>query len=117
MKFSTDILYHRSDRGQSAVEYTLLLGVGIAAFLILSPMIKAGTQAMVKVVADEVGLQQNAEHQGDGGLIESQIKFNLDRQQHKQEWYAGITHSAKTSYNETTATNIQSKSDLGFSEK
>lgn len=103
----------RNVKGQSVVEYSLLLGVIIAVALVLTPMVKRGTQGMVKIVADEVGYQQNAEQKGEGGLIFTNVQTGIDRQQRKQEWYAAQVHSTKTSYQDTVVTNMQSASDLG----
>ena len=99
--------------GQSIVEYSLLIGIVIAVGVVLSPMVKRGTQGMVKIVADEVGIQNQAEHQGDGGLISSQTRVDLDQAQTKDEWRSGTVHSVSTNYDEQTTTETISHSDLG----
>lgn len=99
--------------GQSIVEYSLLIGIVIAVGVVLSPMVKRGTQGMVKIVADEVGIQNQAEHQGDGGLISSDTKVDLDQAQTKDEWRSGTIHSVSTNYDEQTTTETISHSDLG----
>lgn len=99
--------------GQSIVEYSLLIGIVIAVGVVLSPMVKRGTQGMVKIVADEIGNQSQAEHQGDGGLISSQTRVDLDQAQIKDEWRSGTVHSVSTNYDEQTTTETISHSDLG----
>ncbi|MCB9771498.1 MAG: hypothetical protein H6754_02985 [Candidatus Omnitrophica bacterium] len=104
-------------QGQTIVEYTLLIGITIAILLAVTPMIKRGTQGMVKVVSDELGTQQNAEQVGGdgGGLIKSDVKSNFDRQQTKKEWLTGTTHSVFTGYNDSTSTDIKTEASLGVS--
>lgn len=103
-------------KGQSVVEYSLLLGVVIAVVVLLTPMIKRATQSMVRVVADELAEQQNAEPKTDGGLIYTNMKAAIDRQQGRQEWYSNTVHSVQTSYDDTVQTNTQSAADLGTSQ-
>ena len=105
------------NQAQTIVEYTLLIGITIAILLAVTPMIKRGTQGMVKVVADELGTQQNAEQVGGdgGGLIKSDVNSNFDRQQTKKEWLTGTTHSIFTGYNDSTTMDIKSESSMGVS--
>lgn len=49
---------------QTFVEYTLLIGILISLLIAMTPMVKRGVQAMVKVVADQVGNQQDADQIG-----------------------------------------------------
>ena len=103
--------------GQSVVEYSLIIGIVIAVFIILSPMVKRATQAMVKVVADEVGIQQNAEQNSEAGLISTEVKTNVDTLQRREEWRAGITHSVQATYTDQTTTNTTTHSNLGTRDK
>ena len=52
-------------KGQSILEYTIVLGVIVIVMSAMGPMIKRGTQSLIKVVADQVGAQQNAEQKFD----------------------------------------------------
>jgi len=108
-----------NNRAQTFVEYTLLIGVSIAILLALTPMIKRGTQAMVKVVSDGLGVQQNAEQKdnGAGGLIKSDVTTAFNRSELKTDRVASGTHSRKTSVNDQTVTGTQTTSDLGFTQK
>ena len=107
--------------GQTFVEYTLLIGVSITILVVLTPMIKRGTQAMVKVVSDQVGVQQNAEqlNNGNGGLLKSDVTMLIDRSQRKKEWNPdpGVKHSTETTFTDRTVTDTQTASDLGFTPK
>ena len=42
-------------KGQSILEYTIVLGVIVIVMSAMGPMIKRGTQSLIKVVADQVG--------------------------------------------------------------
>lgn len=101
--------------GQTLVEYTLLLGIVIAVLVVLTPMIKMATQGMVKVVADEVGYQQNSEQKNNVGLISTYVNSAFDRKQYKKEMYEQSSgyHTAQTRYDEHTVTNTSTRSDLG----
>lgn len=99
--------------GQSVVEYSLIIGIVIAVFMVLSPMIKRSAQAMVKVVADEVGIQKNAEQNSEVGLVSSEIKTDVDQQRTLEEWRAGTVHSVQSSYADQTRTNTLTRSNLG----
>ena len=101
--------------GQTIVEYSLLIGIVIALLLVVTPMIKRGSQGMIKTVADEVGYQNNAEQKEGPGLIATTVQTDLKRQQRKQEWYSGATHSVQTTYDEASTARTQSLSDLGES--
>lgn len=107
----------QNSKGQTMVEYSLLIGIVIAVILAMTPMVKRSAQGMVKIIADEVGYQSNAEQRGDEGLINAEIKTSLDRQQQKQESYVGSVHSSLTSYGETTTVDSKTHSNLGVSEE
>lgn len=51
--------------GQIFLEYVIVIGVVTLIIIAMSAMIKRGTQGMIKVVADQVGNQINAEQQFD----------------------------------------------------
>ena len=108
-------------KGQTIVEYSLLLGIVIALLVTMTPMVKRSAQGMVRVIADELGYQRNGEQQGDTGLISSEIKTDMDKQQFKDEWYSsgpsGLEHYIKTSYNEEAIVNSETYSNLGISVK
>ncbi len=55
------------EKAQTFMEYTIILGVIVVILFAMTPLIKRGTQGMIKVVADQVGVQQNAEQDFDSG--------------------------------------------------
>lgn len=99
--------------GQSVVEYSLIVGIVIAVFMVLSPMVKRSTQAMVKIVSDEVGIQRNAEQNSEAGLVSSLTNTSVDQQRRREEWRAGTVHSVQSTYGDQTGTNAITRSNLG----
>ena len=54
-------MFRKQRQGQTFIEYTLLVGVLVTVLIAMTPMMRRGIQALVKVTADQVGTQQNAE--------------------------------------------------------
>ena len=50
-----------NNQAQIFLEYTIISGIVIMILLSMNTMIKRGIQGMVKSVADQIGLQINAE--------------------------------------------------------
>lgn len=48
-------------RAQSLVEYTIVLGIVVGIITAMQAMVQRGAQGMIKIVADQVGAQRNAE--------------------------------------------------------
>lgn len=48
-------------RGQSLLEYSTVLGIVVVILMAMQPLIKRSTQSMIKVVADQIGFQRNAD--------------------------------------------------------
>lgn len=48
-------------RGQTVVEYIVLIGIVTAALFFMGPLFKRGVQSLVKVTGDQIGNQLNAD--------------------------------------------------------
>ena len=59
LKRKTNIKVSR--KGQSLIEYTVVIGVIAMVLFAMQPMVKRATQGMFKSMADQIGTQQNAE--------------------------------------------------------
>jgi Flp pilus assembly pilin Flp len=70
-----DILKKR--KGQGIIEYAIILGLIVAALSAMRVYIKRGIQAGIKVAADQLGSQENAEETDlkKGGRI---VRANID---------------------------------------
>jgi len=100
---------------QTIVEYTFLLGIIFAIFMALSPMIRRTSQGMVKIMADQVGLQINSEQIGGkaGKLINMTIDSKRSDSKTKAEDFGTTTYVIDRSQDTKTAT----YSNVGFIEK
>ncbi len=72
---------HR-ESAQTFLEYSLLIGIVVAVLMAMTPMLRRSTQAMIKVVSDQVGDQINAEQEGgdQGQLTSAKTITRVDRQ-------------------------------------
>ena len=103
-------------QAQTFVEYTLLFGVIVAIFIALTPLIRRSSQAMIKLVADQVSLQENAEQMGGdtGKLVTSEILTNQRREKNTRQ-FAGIMNY--TFVQDDLEVHSDSVSNLGFTQK
>ncbi len=104
--------YFLLKKGQSILEYTILLGVIVLVMFSMGPMIKRGTQSLIKVVADQVGIQQNAEQQFDErGHLESSDTLSTGSMD-KQTFDTAGTISYV--FDDVTTTGTATVTNLGF---
>ncbi len=65
---------------QIFVEYTIVVGAILLVIFAMSTMLKRATQGMVKVVADEIGLQENADQRfDDKGYLKNSYTSRRDK--------------------------------------
>jgi hypothetical protein len=100
-------MFRRLSSGQTFIEYTLLIGILITVLLAMTPMIRRGIQAMVKVMSDKVGVQQNAEQIGGryGQLVNSRTYTETKQDDVIGERLGAVTkdYTDDEVYSETTA--------------
>lgn len=101
--------------GQSLIEFSLVAGFVILAIMAMNPMIKRMSQSMTKTVADQIGVQQNAEQGtytdidrgylvGTNIVVDSQIdKFTDD-----------VNGTIIYTYDDQIRTNRIAETNLGF---
>lgn len=101
--------------GQSILEYSVVLGVVVMVFFAMGPMIKRGTQSFIKVVADQIGTQQNADQKFDErGHMDSSymaVRGSIDKQTFDTNGM--ITYV----YDDVTTTEVNTVSNLGFTQE
>ncbi len=75
---------NRRKSAQGMLEYILLVGIIVTALVAMTNSIKRGTQSIVKVAADQIGFQQNADQRIDNqtGYVNSQ---NISSQDSKEK--------------------------------
>lgn len=59
------------NKGQSILEYLMVLTMVAVVLSAMFPLIQRGVQGMVRTVADQIGNQEQAEQQNDSGYLQS----------------------------------------------
>jgi uncharacterized protein (UPF0333 family) len=99
-------------KGQTILEYTIVLGAIIIVMFSMGPMIKRGLQSLIKVVADQVGVQNDADQRFDeaGHLEESYIatRGSMDKQTRE------IIGTTRYTYDDLSTTSSNALINLGF---
>ena len=103
-------------RGQSLLEYVILLGVVSTVFFAMFMAVKRGVQGIVRVTADQIGNQQNAEQNvtpTSGYLTESYSLTRLNNNKESRELAGNFAYF----YNDGANTMSNSLINLGFTNK
>ena len=108
------------NKGQTIVEYIVLIGIITVALFYMGPLFKRGVQSLVKVTSDQIGGQQNAEQDfqdandpgATGGyLVSSDTEGNSSvKKKVKTGNFSGV---AGIAVDETTNTTADSHTNLG----
>ena len=102
--------------GQIFLEYILVVGAVVLVMFATSTLIKRGAQGMIKVVADQIGDQANADQQfDDRGFLESAYTTTRTNTSKIKTEFPGDP----TTYTYKDVTNIASEmvTNLGFTEE
>lgn len=108
------------NKGQTVVEYIVLIGIITVALFYMGPLFKRGVQSLVKVTSDQIGGQQNAEQDfldaddpgATGGyLVGSNI--GVTSRVSKKVETPGWGGVADITVNESTNTTTDSQTNLG----
>lgn len=69
--------FSKSNVAQSLMEYTIVISIITAVLVAMNTFLRRGVQGMVKLMADEIGNQQEAEQDfsEDAGHLESSDSF------------------------------------------
>ena len=96
------------------MEYVIIVSVVILVLMAMSTLIKRGTQGMIKVVADEIGVQVNAEQ----NAAEGYLKFSnvLTRTMADQRTLENVGDTVYA-YDDEVLTTQTSIINLGFTEE
>ncbi|GEM_PF-4663835 len=54
-------LLRRGRQAQSLIEYSMVIGIVVAILVAMQPLIKRSTQGMIKLVADQIGIQNQSD--------------------------------------------------------
>ncbi len=109
--------------GQTVVEYILLIGIVTVAMTFMGTSLKRGVQSVVKVTADQIGNQQEADQiikprvpgkpeEGTSYLVNSLT--NTTANVAKTVIESTVDKSTTTMVSENTTTSTDSNTDLGY---
>ena len=113
-----------SRRGQSMLEYTIIVGIITVVLYYMGTSIKRGVQSLVKVTADQVGDQQNADQDftdyQQGYLVSSNSMTQASKGKQVSELgsiLSGgvVTYAGNTAYSESSYTMTNTLTNGGFS--
>ncbi len=107
-------------KGQTVVEYIVLIGIITLALVTMGPLFKRGVQSLVKVSSDQIGAQQNAEQDfvnaddpgATGGYLVSSDTGTVSSVS-KTVKAQGLMGGIDTSVEETADTTTNSLTNLG----
>lgn len=101
-----------NNKGQSLLEYSIVIGIIVVVMFAMNPFLKRGIQGMIRVAADQIGTQQNAEQRFDetGHLDESYVisRTNIDKTTRER---LGVTNFI---FNDESSTYTNSLLNTGF---
>jgi Flp pilus assembly pilin Flp len=106
-------------RGQTILEYTILVGIVSVVLYYMGTGIKRGVQSMIKVTADQVGNQQNADQDynlSTQGYVEVSNTFTqMGNTDQTAELGTNSSYMENKIYDETTTTLTNTITNGGFS--
>ncbi len=102
-------------KAQSIMEYLILVGIVTAVIVSMSTSLKRSIQSYVKVTADQIGSQQDAEQQvelGKGYLEEAASSTDTSMSKTTSDVVGTISYA----YNDRTQITSNSLTNLGFTD-
>ena len=114
-----------SRRGQSILEYTIIIGIVTVVLFYMGTGVKRGVQSLVKVTADQVGSQQNSDQDFNDATQGYLVSSNSFQQQSKgkqviEEGYiqssGNVSHMTNMIYNERTESQSGTVTNGGFAQ-
>ncbi len=101
-------------RGQTIVEYIIIVGIVVVALFAMGPMFKRGMQSVIKGTADQLAVQDNAEQDFEPGQshMENSATDSVSRSRRAQLDTPGFTNSI---VNDTSESTTKTLTDMGFS--
>ncbi len=104
-----------NQHAQSLLEYVIVVGAVVLILFAMGPMLKRGTQSLIRIVADQIGTQRNADQRFDErGYMESMyVTTRTSQDKQMVEWLGNITYI----YDDVTTTTTSTVTNLGFTEE
>ncbi len=100
-------------RAQSIGEYVVLLTIVVSVAAMMFPMVKRGTQSLIRAGADQIAGQQNSEQEfnGEGGYTVNQFSNSKGYSQVDTQEFQGTSYSQTA---EATNTISNTLTNMGF---
>lgn len=101
-------------RGQSLIEYSLLMGIIVTIIIAMGPMIKYTSQGMIKSVTDLIGNQEASEQQFNeigGGYLVYSVSDSRVQSNHRVEQ---LGRDITLHFNDTIDVGSSASIDMGF---
>ena len=111
---------NKNTSGQTIVEYTMVLSLIMVVILAMQPMIKRAGQGMIKLMADQIGNQQEADQRSfyANSITEGHMERAIARTQAVMDSqtveFLGMTNYVSDDRIETDS---EQQSNLGFAPK
>jgi predicted PurR-regulated permease PerM len=110
----------RSRLGQSVLEYTIIVGIVTVVLYYMGTSVKRGMQSLVKVTADQVGNQQNADQDFNdiqqGYMQSSNSTVQESKSKKVTELGNSTAYAGNTSYNESSYSTSKTITNAGFTQ-
>jgi hypothetical protein len=106
----------KKTKAQSLGEYVLMISIILAFVAAMFPLVKRGTQSLIKAGADQIGDQRNSDqdfNSDSGYTVGSNTIARSDSSVEQREWSGGMG----TSTNELSDVQANTYSNLGFTEE
>ena len=112
-------------RGQSILEYTMIIGILTVVLFYMGTGIKRGVQSIVKVTADQVGNQQEADQDFNNPQLgymvstDSQMQGNINNRVTEIGYYPSVgpaVYISNTGFNEANYTMTNTITNGGFTQ-
>ena len=107
------MLIETCSKAQSLLEYVVLIGIVTAALVAMTPYLKRGVQGIVKVMADQIGAQNEADQSPDtnsGYLVNA---FTAHRASTDKQLIERLNNKTYI-YTDTSVKSDSSVTNLGF---
>ncbi len=106
----------KQNQAQNLSEYVIVLGLVTAVFFALGPLFRRGTQAVIKLTADQIGNQVNAEQRVTprSGYLESLYTTTRSAQNNNTNESLGVL---TYTYGESEGASSDSMVNLGFTNR
>lgn len=101
--------------GQSLSEYTLLIMVVTIAAVVIFPMVKRGTQSLIRTGADQIGSQAKAEQDFVDGsyMVYSKANTQMDTKMTKKYDLNKVSYTS----DDITSSQTSTLTNMGFTQR